>query len=416
MSKFIKRVKTDTNEYIAYKLLAPILLYNAYIGVSRFFTYKIVHISTLGTLFYLGIIIIGIIWVFVKYSNENFVKKGLKSIAVYICFISAMYLLFPINRIFFKEYANDIILNIFIGCIGAAIISELKSPKMLCDVLLPHLRFLAIALPLIYVLGASNYYTSMEWGSRMYPVGLWYFLCLNTTKCNSQFDKLLLVVSLAFSMLGGRQSLVFLVLGIAAIFIWNTKLNKKKVLIIMLIVICAMLTFLFYDDILALLKNALNKFGINSRSLTMLSNQSLFDVSNRKSIYYRCREIISSNGNHINGMFADRYYLRQYRSNIAYAHNLIYELLIDYGTIVGSLIIFIVFSKAIIMFFKTNKSNKAFYILMCIIGVARCFISSSVFIEVGVLFFIGLLENKYINGIYEKIENVQVQGDENNDY
>lgn len=396
MKDFCSNDEVYRTERVKSKMLALLLMFNSYIGLFRFITYKTVHNSTLGTIFYLAIVLLCTFSVLLNNIDEKLVKKTIKWILLYVLFIVTMYLLFPINRKYFKEYSNDLILNIVVGCVGAAIISELRFPELLYKELLPHLRVLSLLLPLIYLLGASYYYTGMEWGSRMYPIALWYYLCIKGLKEHTQFDKLIVLLAVAFSLLGGRQSLIFLVFGILAVFFLSGKLDRNKIFIIMLLLFGLMFTVVFYNDLLQLLKFALDRLNINSRSLSMLSNQSLLDISNRKSIYYRCKEIIGQNGMSVSGMFADRYYLRQYRSNIAYAHNLFYELLIDFGTLGGSCIIIVGAYKWIRGSIKTYKANRSFFIVLSIIGIARCFVSSSVFIEVGVLFFIGLLMNPYL--------------------
>lgn len=395
--------KTDqdviTYNFVKYKtrLLAFFLVYNGFTTFFRYISFILFGRATYATYSFLGLSLILLFFLFYRFPREKIGIQMLKALFVVAGIYIFNYFIFSNTRQYYNEYSDNLIEVVILGIPTMVLISEFDNPILLLKELRPMLRILSALLPIIYLLGADTVYSPMEWGNRCYRIALLYFLCFKVDKeSNKPFEGLLLVIIIAFSTLGGRQSLVFMIVGMVLITIIKPQKTPKDVFIIFTMIIIAVFVILFYQSILELLKYIISEFNINSRSLSKLADESLFDTSNRESIYLYSRQIISVNRFSINGLFADRLFLRQYRHGIAYAHNFVYELLIDYGLLVGSTIIAFLIIGIIRAFFRCKKENKAFFITIFIISFAKLIVSSSIVIEPGTLVCIGLMVNKRI--------------------
>ena len=358
--------KTDqdviTYNFVKYKtrLLAFFLVYNGFTTFFRYISFILFGRATYATYSFLGLSLILLFFLFYRFPRKKIGIQMLKALLVVAGIYIFNYFIFSNTRQYYNEYSDNLIEVVILGIPTMVLISELDNPILLLKELRPMLRILSALLPIIYLLGANTVYSPMEWGNRCYRIALLYFLCFKVDKeSNKPFEGLLLVIIFAM-------------------------------------IIIAVFVILLYQSILELLKYILSEFNINSRSLSKLADESLFDTSNRESIYLYSRQIISVNRFSINGLFADRLFLRQYRLGIAYAHNFVYELLIDYGLLVGSTIIAFLIIGIIRAFFRCKKENKAFFITIFIISFAKLIVSSSIVIEPGTLVCIGLMVNKRI--------------------
>ena len=385
--------------FIQYKtrLLAFLIMFSGVSTVLRYAAYIVTSRPIFATYIMLAGTLVSFFIMIYRYPKEKIGMQIFKAELITASVYILNYIVFARSRPYYSEYMNELIQIFIIGIPCAVLLYDLEDPKLLLRAIRPYVRIISVLIPVIYLFGAMNLYSYMEWGNRCYYVALLYFLCYTTDrKSNHPLDIVLLFTITAFSTLGGRQSFVFLFLGIILIFLLREKGTKKALLLYSVLLLIGIIVVAFYREILDFVSSILAQFNISSRALSKLADETLFDASNRESIYSLSRRVITNNGAAVSGLFADRFYLRQYHGFIAYAHNFIYEILIDFGLAAGAVMVLVILTGIFRGFIHCKKEYRSFFATIMIISVAKLTVSSSFLIETGTFVFIGLLFNKSI--------------------
>lgn len=170
--------------------------------------------------------------------------------------------------------------------------------------------------------------------------------------------------------------------------------NIKYRITILLIALLLIVLF-FYESILQAVSSKLTGIGINSRTLEMLLNSSITDDSSRGMILQNTMSHVDLLGH---GLWGDRVIL-----NGRYPHNIIAEILIDYGWILGSGILILLIC---IILRGLHKANVLMSITLCSLlstGIVKLLLSGS-FVNQEPAFYvlIGLCVNSYSNSCLKK--------------
>lgn len=380
------------------QLLSIILLSGVFIGFFRFWTYKIIGYAIIGAIIFILAWLFILLDYFLKNKDRAITGKLVQAWLIFLTFICLMYLMFPNTRKFYNEYMENLIVMLCIGVPGVVLIGKVDNIHEMLLTMGPYLRSATVLWCGSYSLGAIDFVGSMGWGSRMVPLAIFYYLYIREVDKKKIIDIILFSIALLFSFLGGRQSMLFVVVAIVFSFLFFTPTNKnwKNGVLKFIVVFFITLLIFFYNEFINSLIFLLNITGISSRSLNALVDGSLLDFTNRENNYKLSMEVIKKNGTNISGVFGDRYYLRQIATTIAYPHNIALELLIDFGTGLGSVILICLILGTILAFIFCKKELRAFYFAFLVYGVGRFLVSSSIFIEINFMVFIGLLFNKNI--------------------
>ncbi len=181
-----------------------------------------------------------------------------------------------------------------------------------------------------------------------------------------------IVVMMAF---GARSPVLFIALIIFGLILLNDSSAKK----LGLIALCLIATFVVYynlDSIIHMMSGS--AIFEDSYFLDNLVKGNLLESKSRELIYETCRNYISEMGFELNGFFYDRILLKGIG---AYAHNIVYDIMLSFGWCVG-LLILIVMSYAIIStFIKTTNVCRGLLFMFFVTLMARFFISGSYVVE-----------------------------------
>ncbi|EOS25694.1 hypothetical protein C806_01821 [Lachnospiraceae bacterium 3-1] len=178
---------------------------------------------------------------------------------------------------------------------------------------------------------------------------------------------------------GSRGSFLCIVISaILIVFLYGKKTNVK--LATMLGVSVGGFAFLFKNVII----DFLSEWMGNSRTLDLLKNGQLFNMSGRDSFYYHIKDTMFDNIFSIKGFYADRLYLcnafKKPFSPGTYAHNIVYEIVYDFGGL-GIIFLFFMlyFTIKCYMVVKRvdDKALKNLYIISVSYAFGQLFISSS---------------------------------------
>lgn len=169
---------------------------------------------------------------------------------------------------------------------------------------------------------------------------------------------------------GCRGALLGAVISPLIYIFFFGKLDKRtKYRITILLTALLLMVLFFYDPILQAVSSKLTGIGLNSRTLEMLLNSSITDDSSRGRILQNTMSQVDLLGH---GLWGDRVIL-----NGRYPHNIIAEILIDYGWILGSGILILI---SVILFRGFIKADTFKSVVLCALfssGIIRLFLSGS---------------------------------------
>lgn len=235
--------------------------------------------------------------------------------------------------------------------------------------------FIVIGYCLIYILNLFVIKIDMQYMSYsanlIVPLCFLYFYIKNSKK--NIYLMILFYFMLISIIISGSRGAVLVVL-IYYVFI-NVYESKKKLLNLFIISIMFFLLTFYIQDILHLFDNFLKMFNIESRTFDLLKNGSLMVTSGRDLLWTKLFNNI--NFLKINGLFYERFLLTTDLNNVYYAHNIIFEILTDFGWIVGLIMIFILLFMYIYIYVFSNKQLKNLFFLFFVQGFLLLFISGS---------------------------------------
>lgn len=168
-------------------------------------------------------------------------------------------------------------------------------------------------------------FTYMEFSYALLP-----FVCLSFARYYDSKNRLYLLLFAAgeAEMLayGCRAALLCSVLFVVLVEFMDYKRHKTQLFLFILVIAVIVLSF---DTIISYLVSV-DLFS-NSYFLKNLVSGDLFEHSTRVEIYDNCERRLSTMGLEISGLFGDRAYCGS-----VYPHNIIYEVLMQFGWILGS--------------------------------------------------------------------------------
>lgn len=139
---------------------------------------------------------------------------------------------------------------------------------------------------------------------------------------------------------------VILIMGIAIVaylyFYVGMESSIKKTSIVLVILIISLMLYMNLDAVLHILVKLLSGFSNLGRNLWALKNSKwLFDSDGRNEIWSTCIEEIVKNPFSIRGIGGDVRVLTNSLGSSYYAHNFILEILMEFGILIGAIIIFL---------------------------------------------------------------------------
>lgn len=176
-------------------------------------------------------------------------------------------------------------------------------------------------------------------------------------------DLVLSAIGIIMIFIGGARGpfLGIMIFGVLYILMTISD-SKHKVRNILLVLILGGLIFIYYRSILTLLGNALESFGISSRTITKILEGSISEDNGRALIWSTALNHIRSNPLGSGAMGArNALYQVHY---VGHPHNLFLEILIDYGVIIGPIFIAVMIIGSLrILFAKKYAEWRWVYLL-----------------------------------------------------
>ncbi|WP_088052518.1 O-antigen ligase family protein [Virgibacillus dakarensis] len=146
----------------------------------------------------------------------------------------------------------------------------------------------------------------------------------------------------------------------------------KDIFVFLLTCLSLILLFVFYDSFLLRFGNILGNYGISSRTLFLFTNDNANFLTGRSDLYNTTIQKITEKPFLGYGIAGDRIFL-----NGTYPHNLILELLSQFGVILGAFIIILLLFYWINGILNKNRIERDIAIIFLGIGLIQLFISGS---------------------------------------
>lgn len=200
------------------------------------------------------------------------------------------------------------------------------------------------------------------------------------------------LVGLLIMIMGGsRGAVVGVTLFIALFFIqrWRTMQNRtRKIEIVFGIVFGALVIInIGFEKMQEIIVSIATRMNISGRLIEMILSGEILSDSGRNRIWKISMEIIKENGIRGAGFYGDRYIIGK-SYYWGYCHNIFLELWIDYGTIIGTALIFILVASIIRMFIKNQDNEWAALLIIFLCCCVKLYLSNSFWYH---KFFWGLL-------------------------
>lgn len=150
-------------------------------------------------------------------------------------------------------------------------------------------------------------------------------------------------VSLACILLAGsRGPLVGVALTII-VLLWDkikSRPSAERAIIILGLGVISAVVIINMSSIMLEIGLFLQRMGFSSRTVSLLASGNYSDDSGRSVLWGIARELIQTGGPFGNGLYGDRYVIAaRTQMWIGYTHNVVLEILVDFGYLLGSIII-----------------------------------------------------------------------------
>lgn len=326
---------------------------------------------------------------------------GFVLIAMFFYFLT--YLFFPANSESLDDYAQEFLLKSLPFYLAGIIFSwDDLVDDAIYYVSLASLAFLAFYF--FFYIGSSDYSGSTEISNDM--MGPSYSVLPNLLIIARRMLKKANVLNIAAFVLGlimilsfGTRGPLVCLLAFFVGYLLFLKQYKRPVLSKSAIVLVAAVLYFYMDAILLLFMPITQSLGFDTRiyDLLLYNDSFLNDASGdeRRSLFAESMKAISPAMHGIRGESVAL-------SNYDYAHNIVLEFWIEYGTILGSILLMAIFY----LIYKSIKvsgsddSNKSFILVLVCSGLVRLFMSLTYLIVPSFFMLLGycahvIRESKY---------------------
>lgn len=198
---------------------------------------------------------------------------------------------------------------------------------------------------------------------------------------------------------GARGAVLSLMIFVCLciVFLRQKKSYLKELVFYYLLLIGMFFAYLYFDSAMQSMLSVGNDLGIRSRALTSIAAESFTESRGRSLIITSSWAAIKDSPIIGYGIWGDRVAISNHGYGSAtYAHNILLEILCQFGVIIGSLlIIFLLF--LIIRRLRRNDKSAYYVILFSVIpnGLIKLLFSGSYLTEPYFFLLLGLLLNKY---------------------
>ena len=171
---------------------------------------------------------------------------------------------------------------------------------------------------------------------------------------------------------GSRGPLVSMLAFIFMLFVFDLHRMKFYIKLIFGTVFGSTMLVVLNSGLIQSLANLLTGWGINSRSLYLIANEGLMDMSGRDILYRSAYEFITKNPITGYGVASDIFLLK-----IGYTHNVLYQIALEFGVFVLVIFIAYVIYMSICALKSKDQYIRWFYVIFFCSGFIPLLMSST---------------------------------------
>ena len=313
------------------------------------------------------------------------------------------YAIFTENR----PYIDSLLFPFFFMCLPAFIYSMSVSDLKIFKDVMRKASYIVFCFGVL--LGGLVFVGRISIGA--YSMTLSYYMLLPTVmfldELMDKFSAKMLVFAilslLTILALGARGPILCIVVfGLLKFIRPNSKRTYKRVIGQLSLLSIGLVILVFLEKIMMSLYDFLLKFGINSRSLVLFFQDGVH-LSGRDRIYETIIKEIIDNPIIGIGIAGDRPLFTS-----GYVHNIFFEILANFGIIIGSLISILLLIVLVQSLKSKDIENYNISIIWISLGLVHLLVSSSYLIDMRFWIFIGFIVN-----VLKKKRNNQIVNKEN---
>ena len=342
--------------------------------------------------------IFSVLWIIGIYFSLSLFFKSLRliDIVAYLALISFYYLspsIYPNTRFFVERTFSIFALNTFPFYFLALIIDFRRDKRAFTIISKLQLSLTAffILLSLLRLINSSATGEQMWLSySILFPTMFLYYIYSGTKKL---LDLLFFLLGVALIlMFGTRGPLLCLIIFLLAFLFFNYRHNA--VMTINLLIVIGVF-YIFLHPIVVVLMFLTRSVGLSTRIFESFFNDELFNYeksSGRDDIHELLwNRVVNDRGGIGYGLGSDRLLGR---NGTEYAHNLIYEVWMNFGLYIGSLLLILFVFFIVKTFRKVYVSDKFnLFLILLMWSVGHLMLSGSYLQDFQVYFFVGYCVN-----------------------
>lgn len=278
--------------------------------------------------------------------------------------------------LFYSYIEINLILRIlFSSILCLLIVNELKNPKSLVETLLKTARPLLVIMLLGFLI--NLYIIRTEWNTNKMPFS--YMLLAPTLleiwkmkRHFKVFDLLLVLISFIILVIFGSRGPIFALIIYLILFLFLFSSAKRKFMYTLLLILVGIMLFSYIPNTLNFFYNMGLSLGVESKLLSLITQNDVFFDNGRFELFETTWNLIIASPLTGKGVFSDRYFL-----NNTYPHNLLFELLLNYGLILGSVIVIGIIYGITKSLLSKNVVYKELILFLFILGFVPLLFSGS---------------------------------------
>lgn len=379
----------DEKRNIAYlKSLSWVLLLSVFLDfINTILKVKFGMSST--TQITLSIYIVLLLAIYIQvFKYKGFTVKRVGIYLLVLLFFFLNYVLFENSRSYLSE-TNMMLVYFYYIPISIFVVAQIDNWSYASEIF-QKFSYLSIILCSIGItlVDYSNSLNYMEFSYSILPFIV--FIYYSFRRKPQLINFIAFLVGFANVLVfGARAPILFLILFIIMYEIIHFKARGKFTIVIFLILgSTVILTIFVFNDALT---NLLMQFAesSNSRFLTKIFNNQLIESQGRDVIYSEANYALENMGLEIYGVFGDRQVV-----SAIYVHNIIYEFLLSFGYLLGSIFLLIILYLIVrTILLSKIEINKNMAMIFTVALFLRYFISGSFVIEGNFYIYIAIMLN-----------------------
>lgn len=321
-------------------------------------------------------IIFGILF-FRGLLSINLFKIRLISIILYFLITISILIGFIINRVAFDF---DLIFQvIFSSFLSIFLINNLRNLDFLSEELLKISKTILIIMIIGFLL--NQYAVGTIWLTNRLPFSYMMLtpILLEIWSLKRKFSVIgfvLVTISIFIMIIFGSRGPLFSLIAFVFLLFFILPKNRQRKIGLTLILIGSVILFIFIPNILSFVYDIGLNFGVESKTLLLISQENLFYDNGRFLLYEQSWLLFLESPLFGKGMFADRLFLSG-----NYVHNVFLEILLNFGFIFGfPLILSLIFIIFRVVTSK-NKTHKELFVFFIAIGFIPLLVSGSFWVQ-----------------------------------